>query len=682
MEKSLEKIKQELERKRKHNNELLQSLKQKSIIFNAEKEKQKKYFSNKTSTFLNKKRKPSNSIINIDNNNNINSSYDMINSFNDDYDEYYEDFMNNSIISNRTFNNLNFCRPERFFLKKTKKDYKLYKRNVQELTIEKENKFMPEKTKLENNNNFSFQSSVKTINIINNNDNSKIQSGLGIFSENKNEIKNQDKDKEISYFDGNNKPENDDKNINEINNNEGLFGTKLPFAINEKSLFSSNMPLNNNNDNKKEKIELKNKEKNEEKKEPTNLFGNNIDKINNTENKNMTLFGTPSKPNAEKEKEGENTPETPKKEEKKEKTFTPKLESKPEEKKENKQDDNKENKESIKLFDETPTPNPLFDIKEKKEKIKLPTLTIKEEDNEQITEEKEKENKENNNKPLFGNLLSKPENNIDKDKTQDVKKDNTGSLFSGTSLFVDKKEDNKTLFGNNKDNNNTNISLFGNLSQTNNNKDQKETLSFGLFNNNNPNLNNNNDNKTPSLFGNNNKEEINVKTNEEPKSTIPSNATGSLVTKSNPFLNATPSKTIPNVFSATSLFNNNEKPNNDNNLFKVGNNNNNGQSLFNNNEQKPSLFNNQGMSIGGMDMSPKLGPRNLFNNTPNGNGGSLFSSSNNTGKLNIFGAPVNNTNSLFNNNNINSFQPNSGSLFGSTPGFPGIFSGGFTMGKK
>ena len=679
MEKSLEKIKQELERKRKHNNELLQSLKQKSIIFNAEKEKQKKYFSNKTSTFLNKKRKPSNSIINIDNNQINNSSYDLINSFNDDYDEYYDDFMNNSIISNRTFNNLNFCRPERFFLKKTKKDYKLYKRNIQELTIEKQKK--PDNV-VEKNNNFFFQSCVKTIN---NSNNSKMQSGLGIFSENKNEIKNQDKEKEISYFDGNNKPENDDKNnINETNNNGGLFGTKLPIAINEKSLFSSNMPLNNSNDNKKEKLELKNKEKNEEKKEPTNLFGNNIDKINNTENKNMTLFGTPTKPNAEKEKEGENTPETPKKEEKKEKTFTPKLESKPEEKKENKQDDNKENKESIKLFDETPTPNPLFDIKEKKEKIKLPTLTIKEEDNEQITEEKEKENKENNNKPLFGNLLSKPENNNDKDKTQDVKKDNTGSLFSGTSLFGDKKEDNKTLFGNNKDNNNTNISLFGNLTQTNNNnKDQKETLSFGLFNNNNnnPNLNNNNDNKTPSLFGNNNKEEINVKTNEEPKSAIPSNATGSLVTKSNPFLNATPSKTIPNVFSATSLFNNNEKPNNDNNLFKVGNNNNNGQSLFNNNEQKPSLFNNQGMNIGGMDMSPKLGPRNLFNNTPNGNGGSLFSSSNNTGKLNIFGAPVNNTNSLFNNNN-NSFQPNSGSLFGSTPGFSRIFSGGFTMGKK
>ena len=163
MEKSLEKIKQELERKRKHNNELLQSLKQKSIIFNAEKEKQKKYFSNKTSTFLNKKRKPSNSIINIDNNNNINSSYDMINSFNDDYDEYYEDFMNNSIISNRTFNNLNFCRPERFFLKKTKKDYKLYKRNVQELTIEKQKK--PDNI-IEKNNNFFLKSLLKLIIIV------------------------------------------------------------------------------------------------------------------------------------------------------------------------------------------------------------------------------------------------------------------------------------------------------------------------------------------------------------------------------------------------------------------------------------------------------------------------------------------------------------------------------------
>ena len=41
MEKSIEKIKQTLEEKRKHNIELLNKLKEKSILLNAEKEKQK-----------------------------------------------------------------------------------------------------------------------------------------------------------------------------------------------------------------------------------------------------------------------------------------------------------------------------------------------------------------------------------------------------------------------------------------------------------------------------------------------------------------------------------------------------------------------------------------------------------------------------------------------------------------
>ena len=62
MEKSIEKIKQTLEEKRKHNIELLNKLKEKSILLNAEKEKQKRYFLNKSSTFLNKKRKNSNLI--------------------------------------------------------------------------------------------------------------------------------------------------------------------------------------------------------------------------------------------------------------------------------------------------------------------------------------------------------------------------------------------------------------------------------------------------------------------------------------------------------------------------------------------------------------------------------------------------------------------------------------------
>ena len=41
----------------------------------------------------------------------------MINTY-EDYDEYYEDFMNNPFTTKKIFNNLNFCRPERFSLKK------------------------------------------------------------------------------------------------------------------------------------------------------------------------------------------------------------------------------------------------------------------------------------------------------------------------------------------------------------------------------------------------------------------------------------------------------------------------------------------------------------------------------------------------------------------------------------
>ena len=49
--------------------------------------------------------------------NNENISYEMINTY-EDYDEYYEDFMNNPFTTKKIFNNLNFCRPERFSLKK------------------------------------------------------------------------------------------------------------------------------------------------------------------------------------------------------------------------------------------------------------------------------------------------------------------------------------------------------------------------------------------------------------------------------------------------------------------------------------------------------------------------------------------------------------------------------------
>ena len=67
MENSIQKIKNNIELKRKRNEEILKLLKNQSIIYNAQKEKQKKFFLNKAHTFLNRKRK---NTINNDNKNN------------------------------------------------------------------------------------------------------------------------------------------------------------------------------------------------------------------------------------------------------------------------------------------------------------------------------------------------------------------------------------------------------------------------------------------------------------------------------------------------------------------------------------------------------------------------------------------------------------------------------------
>ena len=68
MENSIQKIQNEIELKRKRNEETLKLLKEKSIIYNAQKEKQKKYFFNKTHIFLNRKRKNTNNNDKNDNN--------------------------------------------------------------------------------------------------------------------------------------------------------------------------------------------------------------------------------------------------------------------------------------------------------------------------------------------------------------------------------------------------------------------------------------------------------------------------------------------------------------------------------------------------------------------------------------------------------------------------------------
>jgi len=293
MEKSLEKIKQELSLKRKHNEEILKQLKEQSLIYKKEKEKQKKYFLNKTSTFLNKKRKkPINDDILPEEKNNKNISNDIINSY-EDYDEYYEDFMNNSMIGNRTFNNLNFCRPERFSFQYKKK--KLSIKSEQEFTIKKTLK----PTSISNKIQVSFEKNKNNIsNRINSSNN------IGLFSEKPSINNNSNKitDKEISFFDINN----NDKDNNDIKKNGGLFNTdNNNNGNNEKKLFTSNIKSFINKEEKKDEI----KDKDEVKKENAPLFGD-ISRFNNSEEKKVTLFGAPTTTNinftAEKEKQKEN----------------------------------------------------------------------------------------------------------------------------------------------------------------------------------------------------------------------------------------------------------------------------------------------------------------------------------------------------------------------------------------
>ena len=597
MEKSIERIKQVLEQKRKHNIELLNNLKEKSIIVNAEKEKQKRYFINKTSTFLNKKRKNLNLIeSDIKDSyikNNDNNSYDIMQTY-EDYDDYYEDFMNNSFMSNKIFNNLNFCRPERFSLNKNKRK-KLSIKNEEEFTIKKTIK----PKEISYSINISFESKVKNEN----------NTPLGFISEKKIEDVKK-KDKEISFFDINNEP-----------NNKSLFDTP---NNKEKSLFSSNIQ------NKKENKQIDEKEinnidnkainnNNKEHKEEIKLFGD-IERLNSIENKDKTLFGESNNFNKEKNS-------TSKKEEKKEaiKTSgfgfndtTPTPIPEPDNKeKEDKKESNKN--ENTSLFNNTEKKISLINNEEKKEKevkketIILPILALKPEQKEKEKEQiKEKENKENKT-TLFGNTIF-PQNKMDNDNTNKTIKENENKtqLFSG-GLFNNTNNLSNPLFPKKEDNININE----------NKVEKKEKIDISLFNNDKGNSTNNTSSMTP-LFNNNNE-----KINEQPKSNILSSyATGSLANKSNPFLNpVTPNNSLPNIFSAKDLNTNNHSLFNDSKSFN------------NNQQQQFSFFNNQGTNNGNMNASSG------FNNNGQNYGLSLF----NNNSHNIFGAPNNNNqNSMFN----------------------------------
>ena len=657
MDKFLEKIKEELESKRKYNLELLNKLKEESIFYKIEKEKQKYYSLKKSSTFLNKKRKLSNSNIIYNNKQNDDNSLDNIYSDEDhNNDDYNEDFMNNSMKTKKPFNNLNFCRPERFSYKNKKK--KLSVQKEQQFTIKKisKPKIVSKESNLSfsrlfskdnvqsgflsvnnnniikndntdtNNKNNDINNNIKydNINFITKNDNINIsQSG------NINNMVERIKDEEVAFFNDNGSIHGS-MNVPQIINNKeiktgGLFGQSIPIN-NETTLFSSN--IKDNKDNTKEKgNELK-----DEKKETINLFGN-IDRLNKTEDKDLpTLFGH----NIEKEKEKKL--ETPKKETAKEKIDISLFDSKPSPKPNekiveknlfNNINDNKD-KENLTLFPKEPI-KPNIELKEK---INLPKL-------EPITEEKDEitnKNKENNdnNKSLFGDTPFKKEETY-------KKKDSNNSLFLDSNLFSgDKKVFEKK-------------------------EEKNEMINTGLFNNINT-MNNDNINKT-SLFQNNtgNKDDI--------KQQIPSNLTsgsGSLVNDSNPFLKASNALNVKSVFSVDNL-NNNNKPNQS--LFMTGNNNN--SSLFNNNEQKSMLFDNKGfgMNNGDMNFLPKLISKDTFNdNNQNNNNPTLFNIGNQS-QTNLFGAPY----SLFNNNS--GFPTNSGGLFGQGSNLMNG-TGGFSLGKS
>ena len=766
MENSIEKIKKEIELKRKHNEETLKQLKEKSKLYNAQKEKQKNFFLKKTNTFLNKKRKLSDDNNNKDDINNKDNENEITNELINytDYDDYYlDDVMNSSFMSTRTFNNLNFCRPERFSYKNKKK--KLLIKNEEKFTIN--NTIKPKPTQLKKLSSFSITLSNEikqndNLKINNNNDNnSNKETNLkfGFISNSDNNVNN-NKDNNTSLFDIK-----DNKTNSEIKKEGGLFGFSL--TNNKGGLFTSNISDENkkeDKDNNQKNSINTNDDKNENKQ---TLFGN-LDRLKNINKEGNSLFGpTPALTptfQTKSELKLNTTLESPKNEEIKNTTInseaeTPKKNTlfnfgKEETKKEIQKEKVGENKKEVLQ----PISSNLFgNIKNNEEK--------KEENNNKDDKIKEKENNEKNksifgsglfkfqenkeNKSLFGDGLfksqEKQENKKEEKETiglfglkekQENKKEEkeTIGLFGLKEKQEDKKEQKEqlNLFGlkeikeekkEQKENikSNENKSLFGNI--FNKDEEKPKEIGFSLFNTTNTPANtsatnttglfgfqekkvetNNilNDDKNISLFGpKNNEKENNInnsnndkennpiintdntnKIEEKSNSSVVFNSKGSLASDaSNPFLNPVVRNDLPNIFSANNLSNNKSSStntiNNSNSIFTS-------PSLFGvNNVNKEFVFNPQPMGNSGMDMSPTMNARNLFNNTNptnNINNNSLFNS--NPNRVSLFGQS-NNT-SLFSNNNNNNgiFMNNNGGLFGNqSSGFSGRDKA-FSLGVK
>ena len=639
MKLSMEKIKKNIEQKRKNNEKLLKSLKEKSIIYNSE--KRKRNFLNSSNTFLNHKRKLTNNEINID---------ELSNS---DSEEYNDSFINNNLFNNKAFTNLNFSRPQRFSLNISNKGSKkkLFIKNAELFSINKPRK-IPNYSEFSNYN-FSFygDNSIKDIN----NDKNK---GNGLLS-NLNST-NTDSNNQESYFNFDTKKKNPE--LNEKNKDNSLFLPNSSFEnTNDKSLFTSNIDGKN-------KTEIKKDEK-------ENVSENKI-KLNSKIDEGKKLFSNETK----------------------EENKDLKLSSKEEETKNESNNINNKNvisnpepiplsPKNKKLFNaeaESPNINKLFNEEKEKKEIK--------ENKESINlfspiNNNEKENKENKDK----------DNNINKEGLL------KNTIFNSNNPINEKKEEKETISlfklkelqeKDAKEEEEKRIKQNSNLENSNN---KKESLNFG-YNKNEKKENKESIKPNFSLFEKKNEEKVPKNNNEnnnieENKQTFIPNSQGSLVNESNPFIKAqTTSTNLPNIFSAKSLTSPNKNQNYQENSLNPGNKFNIFTQNIKNNETKPFFFNignsNQNnQNFGDIEMSSQMKSRDNFNNVSNnldktGNNNTSFNDTN------IFGASIQN-NSFFKSGNMsNIFSQNSSNLFNnqhnSFLGMSNSFANGpvFNFGKK
>jgi len=701
MELSIQKIKKEIESKRKHNEEVLKLLKERSIIYNAEKERQKKYFLNTSSSLLSRKRKHSSD--NDDNNKNEEISNDISNY--EDYDEYIDDF-NSSFFSNRTFTNLNFCRPERFSFSKNKNKKKLLIKNEEGFTIDKTIIQRPMKRYSNCSLTFSHTSNDKE-----NGKSKEIKSSIGLFgssADKTNLNSNQEKNSFFDIKDSANSTLIQEKK-SEIKSGNSLFGDSTSLKINNnssdninnnnnantKSLFSSNITGENKNEEKKTSSLFGDKKDNKLE-QSTSLFGD-LNRFNKNEEP-KPLFSAPAAnipATSDKSKDNEKSKglfSSPIKETKNKltdnKNETPKKISLFGIKENEKEKDNKVDKETEKEKEKISIPNSLFgfvskenkETKDNKENKENNKDTNKEKDNtKNITtgyslfgfggnkEEKKEEKKEETKEKEKINLFNIKPKEIEEKKEENEKPKETGGLFGNILNKEEKTKPNLSLF-----NSGAGSSLFGNQTPKHENE-KKEAPGQGLFSSsgqvdNNKSTNslfnsdfNKSNNENKSLFNNSQKPKEEIKFD----STI---SKGSLANESNPFLQQNKKNNVPVIFSANNLFSNNTS-NNTPNLNTNGNNNNT-FSLFNsggNNTNNIFMNNNDKKVSFGFGASSSMDTENFEMSSENKSNLNPINNNNNS-SMNIFGAPINSI------NNNSSIFKSSNNFFGSNSNGGGLFS--------